>query len=257
MENLLQILVQRGALAGVEDGVVGEVGRSVGLVGRDQANEFLFRHGLQRVIQSPLISERRDRVGGKLLAAERAGAVRRINQRLVGKRQQLVVQRVVKMRAEIVGGPAQRGAQVGAADVADEQRVAGEDGVRFGRVLLQIEHQDRDGLDGVARGFQHLQAQAREVERVAVLHGDEGVFRLGARAEMDGGAATVAQFQMAGDEVGVEVGQKDVADLEAEFLGVGQVLLDVALGIDDDGGRSWPRLPADRRRGPGSPGSTV
>ena len=68
--------------------------------------------------------------------------------------------------------------------------------------------------------------------------GYEGVFRLGAGAEMDRRAATVAQFQMAGYEVGVEVGQEDVADLEAEFLGVGQVLLDVALGIDDDGGRT-------------------
>ena len=55
---------------------------------------------------------------------------------------------------------------------------------------------------------------------------------------MDGRAAAVAQFQMAGDEVGVEVGEEDVADLEAKFLGVGQVLLDVALRIDDDGGRT-------------------
>ena len=83
-----------------------------------------------------------------------------------------------------------------------------------------------------------MQAQSREVESIAVLHSDEGVFRLGAGAEMDGRAATVAQLQMAGDEVGVEVGEKDVADLEAKFFGVGQVLLDVALGVDDDGGRT-------------------
>ena len=58
MENLFEILVQRGALASIEDGVVGEVRRSVGLVGRDQTNEFLLRHRLQRIIQAPLISER-------------------------------------------------------------------------------------------------------------------------------------------------------------------------------------------------------
>ena len=104
--------------------------------------------------------------------------------------------------------------------------------------FCEIEHQDRDGLDGVAGGFEDLQAQSREVERIAVLHRHEGVFRLGAGAEMDGRAATVAQFQMAGDEVGVEVGEEDVADLEAEFLGVGQVLLDVALRVDDDRGRT-------------------
>ena len=82
------------------------------------------------------------------------------------------------------------------------------------------------------------EAQPRELERIAVLHRHEGVFRLGARAEMDGCAATVAQFQMAGDKVGVEMGEKDVADLEAKFLGVGQVLLNIALGVDDDRGRT-------------------
>src|ERR1017187_8188168 len=43
---------------------------------------------------------------------------------------------------------------------------------------------------------------------------------------------------MAGDEIGVEVGEEDVADLEAEFFGVGQILLDVALRVDDDGSRT-------------------
>src|SRR6266700_2334159 len=43
---------------------------------------------------------------------------------------------------------------------------------------------------------------------------------------------------MAGDEVRVKVGKEDVADLEAKFLGIGQVLLDIALGVDDDGGRA-------------------
>jgi hypothetical protein len=82
---------------------------------------------------------------------------------------------------------------------------------------LQIEDQDRNRLDGVAGRFENFEAQSRKVERVAVFHGDEGVFRLGAGAEMDGRAAAVAQLQMAGDEVGVEMGQKDVADLEAKF----------------------------------------
>ena len=42
MENLFEILLQRRALASIEDGIVGEVRRSVGLVGRDQTNEFLL-----------------------------------------------------------------------------------------------------------------------------------------------------------------------------------------------------------------------
>ena len=140
--------------------------------------------------------------------------------------------------AQIVGRPPERGPQVGTADVADKQRVSGEDGVRASQDPSEIEDQDRNGLDGMAGGFEDLQAQSRELERIAVVHGHEGVFRLGAGAEMDGRAATVAQLQMAGDEVGMKMGEKDVADLEAEFFGIGQVLLDVALRIDDDGGRT-------------------
>jgi hypothetical protein len=41
---------------------------------------------------------------------------------------------------------------------------------------------------------------------------------------------------MAGDEVCVEVGQEYGTDVEAEFFGVGEVLLNVALRVDDDGG---------------------
>ena len=55
---------------------------------------------------------------------------------------------------------------------------------------------------------------------------------------MDGCAATIAQFQMAGDKVCVKMAQKDVADPQTEFLGVCQVLLDIALRIDDDGRRT-------------------
>ena len=92
MEHLFEILLERSVLAGVENGVVGEVRRSVGLVCRDQPNEFLLGHRLQRVVQSPLNPQRRDRVGGEILAAERAGAVGRVDQGFVGKRQKFVVE---------------------------------------------------------------------------------------------------------------------------------------------------------------------
>ena len=81
----------------------------------------------------------------------------------------------------------------------------------------------------------NLQAEVREVESIAVLRRLEGVLRLRARAEVDGGAAAVAEFEVAGDEVGVKVGEEDVADFEPELRGVGEVLVDVALRVDDDG----------------------
>ena len=108
----------------------------------------------------------------------------------------------------------------------------------LGGVLLQIEDQDRNGLDRVAGSLENFEAHSREIKRIAILHRHECVFRLGAGAEMDRRAATVAQFQMPGDEVGVKMGEEYVPDLEAEFLRIGQVLLDIALRVDDDGGRT-------------------
>src|SRR5438477_12023080 len=100
----------------------------------------------------------------------------RIDQRLVGKRQKLVVQGVVKMCAQIVGGPPERSPQVGTADIADKQSIAGENGVRLYAVFLEIEDQDRNGLDRMAGSFENLEPQPRELQRIAVLHRHESVF---------------------------------------------------------------------------------
>ncbi len=64
VQNPLQVGVEGYPLAGVQYGVVGEVLRSVGLVGRYQADEFFLRHRLQGVVQAALISQRGDGVGG-------------------------------------------------------------------------------------------------------------------------------------------------------------------------------------------------
>jgi hypothetical protein len=53
---------------------------------------------------------------------------------------------------------------------------------------------------------------------------------------VDGGSAAVAEFEMTGEEVGVEVSEEDVADVHAELVGVVDVLLDVSLRINHDGG---------------------
>src|ERR1044071_8110815 len=43
---------------------------------------------------------------------------------------------------------------------------------------------------------------------------------------------------MAGHKVGVEMSEEDVADPEAEFFSIGEVLLDIALRVDYDAGRT-------------------
>src|SRR3984957_6562557 len=140
------------------------------------------------------------------------------------------------MRAQILGCPPQRSAQVRPANVPNEHRVAGKHGVRMGRVFLQTKYQEGDGLDGVARRFQYLQTQSGEVEHVPVPHRHECVFRLGACSEMNGCVAAVTQLQVPRNEVRMEVGQKDVTDPEAKLLSVRQVLMDIALWVDDDRG---------------------
>jgi hypothetical protein len=91
------------------------------------------------------------------------------------------------------------------------------------------------------RGLDHFEPQPRKLQPVAVLHCHEGIFRLSARAKIDGCAATVAQFEMAGHKIGVEMREKDMADLQSQFSGVSQILLNIALRIHDDSGlRSSP-----------------
>src|SRR5580658_9007639 len=54
----------------------------------------------------------------------------------------------------------------------------------------------------------------------------------GARADTDGRAAVLRQFEVAGDEVRVEVGFDDPANLEAKFRGAFDINRDIALRVD-------------------------
>ena len=96
----------------------------------DRLDEAVDRHRGERVVGSTLLADGRDGLGGEVLPARRAGAVGGEDPGLVGEGQQLVVQRVEELSRQVVGGVAHRGEEVGAADVADEERVAGQHAVR-------------------------------------------------------------------------------------------------------------------------------
>ena len=123
------------------------------------------------------------------------------------------MQGIVEHAAEFRGRPAERRAQIGPADVADEERVAGEHGVGLRVAGVEIVDDDGDRFRRVAGRFQHLQAHAAEFENVAIVKRREGVGRLRGGAEIDGRADAIAQLQMAGDEIGVQVREEDVLDL--------------------------------------------
>ena len=171
-------------------------------------------------------------VGRQVLAAQRAGAVSGVHERVVGERQELLAQRVVEQVRELIGTPAERCAQIGAADVADEQRVAREHGIRAVLVLLGVEDENRDRLRRMARRFEHGQPDAPQLHFIAVGHRRERVLGAGLRPEVDRRPDAVAELEVAGDEVGVHVGQEHLSDRAPELVGVGDVLLDVALRID-------------------------
>ena len=160
----------------------------------------------------------------------------RIDERLVGQRQDLVVQGVVQPRRQVVGGDPHRAQEVGPADVADEERVAGEDRLGNAVALREVQRQDRDPLGRVPRGLHDREARIAELDHVAVLERRELVLRARPCAEEDPRSDPIAELQVTRDEVGVEVREQDVLDRGALRLGVLDVLVDVALRVDDGSG---------------------
>ena len=99
-----------------------------------------------------------------------------------------------------------------------------------------------------------LEPYLAQVEDLAVRQVVDRELGLGAGAERDGGAGGIGQLQVPGQEVGVEVRLDDPLDGQPVGGGVGEVLADVALGVDDDrsafyvylryrdaGARAWSR----------------
>ena len=143
------------------------------------------------------------------------------------------------------------------ADVADEQRVAGQH--RGGRLAVRrvVEDQQRNRLRRVPGGGQRAQPHLAQVDLVAVGERREGVLRRRLGAQVDAGAGAVAQLEVSGEEVGVQVREHDVPDRQAVFLRVGQVLVDVALRVHDHRPDATARRPRRRTRARGTSGRTA
>ena len=235
LEFAFESFLESGALLAVEDSVIREIRRSFGLIGGDQADELLLGHGLQGVVDAALFADGGDGFFADGFSAERACAVCRIDKAGVREGQQLRVERVEEQSAEIGGGPAESHPKIGAADITDKKGVAGENGEWVGSAAVEIENEKGNGFRRVARSFESLQANAAEFDSAAVAQRSKAVFGLGFGAEIDGGADAVAQFEMTGDEIGMEMREDDMLDLQMMLGGESNVLIDVALGIDNSG----------------------
>ena len=158
---------------------------------------------------------------------------------LVGQRHQPLVQ-----RAEDLGRALARlDREVGAGDVADEQRVAGQDRDRIA-AAGGVAEQERGVLGPVAGGVDRLdRGPVPELEDPAVGERLVLVLGLGQLVDVDRRPGRPRQAAVAGDVVGVVVGLQHVLDPHPVQAGEVEVGLDVPLRVDR------PR----RRRRPVSP----
>ena len=235
LERLLHRVAERGPLLAVQDCVVDEVVWRFRLIGCHERLECLSAHRLEGVVELLLLADRGHGLFRQALATHAARPVSRIDERGVGQLHELVRDAVVEHVGELVGRHADARQEVRPAHVADEERVAGEHGQRLGAALRQVVDENRNALRRVARCLDDLELHVAKLDHVAVLHLHALKLRLGSAAEMDRRAGFVPQFNVAGDEVGMEVREEDVLDRVPAGPGVGEVLIDVSLGVDHRG----------------------
>jgi len=122
--------------------------------------------------------------------------------------------------------------QVGAPDVADEERVAGEHGVRCRVARLAHDHADR--LRRVAGSLAEFEFDAAETESLAVAHSlDRKLGEPGRRRTVrNHRAGRRRQLEMAAQKVSVEVRLNHALDAQTVSLRGIQILRHVALRVD-------------------------
>ena len=223
---------------------LGEVGRRIGLAGEHRGHEVLLALLLKRPVETLLVAERAVRNRADALAARRPRAVSRPDLEPVGTRAE-VLQRLVEAacadfhRAGDLGRALE---QVGPADVADEHEVASGRAHRLaGRGL--VGHQERQMLGRVAGGVQHLDVHAAHRDVVAVLDQRRACLSgepvlpafVTLTGQVETRAGALGQLAAARDVIGVDVRLGHVRHARALGLGRPNVLLDVAVRVDDQG----------------------
>ncbi len=167
---------------------------------------------------------------------------------LVGQGEQALVQ-----GAEDAGGALARvHRQVGAGDVADEQRVAAQHRDRVA-AALGVAQQERGVLGSVSGRVDRLDRdRLAELQRPAVDERLVLVLGLGQLADVDRRPGRARQAAVAGDVVGMVVGLQHVLDPHPVQAGEVHVGVDVPLRVDHSGdaGRSGRRPGRRRSRGP-------
>ena len=173
---------ERGAGA-VDLRIQREVAGALGELAGEQAARILARFRLESEVGDALLADGGTALRTHLAAAQGAGAMGGVDLHGIGQGEELGVEAVVEQAGELLRSVI--GREIGTAHVADEERVAGEDGVGVGRAL-RVGDQDGDALEGVAGGFEEAQNAVAEADLIAIATGTCGNFAP-ACAQIDGG----------------------------------------------------------------------
>ena len=145
---------ERGRAFAVEADFLREVfGRSGKVIG-EEANEVVAGAGLQSVVGAFLLADGGEAFGAHLASAEGACAVGGKDAGVVGEGKKFLVQAAVEHLGELLGSVGS--GEIGATHIADEERIAGEDGrrIRWDAIVQQ----DADAFDGVAGSLKEAEA---------------------------------------------------------------------------------------------------
>lgn len=93
-------------------------------------DELFFAAGQEGVVGTALLADSGGSLGTHLAATERAGSVGREDLGIVGELEEFFVEALVEQCGELLGRVV--AGEIGAADVADEKSVAGEDSSGMG-----------------------------------------------------------------------------------------------------------------------------
>src|SRR6266545_4194727 len=144
------------------------------------------------------------------------------------------MQRVIKHSGHLLCGIAFGADQIGPPDIANEERVARQD-LHLGIKVRRIVNQNRDALRRMPRRFQYTRPEAAHYQFVTVLYRQVREGRASLVSEDDLRSCTSRQLSMPADEISVQVSLNDVPDFESISFRFIDVLLDVALRINDGG----------------------
>ena len=163
-------------------------------------------------------------------AAQRTADVAGPDFGLIGQREEALVQRVEHLACTLL----LLDRQVGASNIAHEQRVAGQHGPRLGSPLA-VDDEERAVLRAVARNMHSAHVNAAQLERPAVVERLVVVVGGSQPVDVDRGAGGRGEPAVAGYVVGVGVGLEYVLDAHVEVAGQTEVVADLQARVDHRG----------------------